>query len=318
MRTIEQPRIKERDFTMQVELCSGALTLGGETFEPDAATAYMEFHNVHGMEVAYDGKRVKATGVTAYGVGTHPAVVKRSYRSMRHKVVNRGHVMKSYYKDGQKSPTGEATDHDRILGFVAGVELAGADGKPYHGNGQLGAPGTGPHIRGVMGIHKNADGVPKILGEHLGGRHIWTVSAETEYSLLESGFIVFNASDARSAAKKILDAKTPSDLSAHNAAYVPLVDAPEDMFALYSSEKRTMLAADWNGLPIALLKGGLDGEVFFSGQGVVRYGAESEAHIQRVMACDPRSLEREALEEITQLFQGWTTGLKELAAELRR
>ena len=46
----------------------------------------------------------------------------------------------------------------------------------------------------------------------------------------------------------------------------------------------------WQGLPVALLKGGVNGKVHFRGVGLVRYGAEREASIQQLLASDPEAI----------------------------
>lgn len=45
------------------------------------------------------------------------------------------------------------------------------------------------------------------------------------------------------------------------------------------------------GLPVVLLKGGINGQVQFKGVGLVRYGAERQAEIQQILASDPNALE---------------------------
>ena len=72
-----------------------------------------------------------------------------------------------------------------ILGAIVRVEFAA----PPMGGWKIDAKG-GPHLRVAAVIHKQAEGVPKLLGEHLSGRHKYAVSQEVLYSMLDSGFVV--------------------------------------------------------------------------------------------------------------------------------
>jgi hypothetical protein len=68
--------------------------------------------------------------------------------------------------------------------------------------------------------------------------------------------------------------------------------APEELLDTYDFDRRMMKRnATWDGLPVTLLKGGINGQVHFRGVGLVRYGAEKEAQIAQILATDPDRLD---------------------------
>src|ERR1039458_7175743 len=82
-----------------VQLCSASepaspgITIAGETFVPDAATAYVEFFLSHAFPVYLD---VAEPGSEPYRTTIHPQTVANSYRTLRGKVLNFAHIMRSY------------------------------------------------------------------------------------------------------------------------------------------------------------------------------------------------------------------------------
>lgn len=239
---------------------------------PDSSKAYLEFAISHSWPA-----------ITAFGTSIHPATVVRSYDSMLHQVFNLSHLMKEYSPRDQHGKVVEKTaiPHDNILGGVAAVELAGL------------SPGCSPTltgdqawIRGAAHIFKNAERVPKLLGEHLAGRHKWSVSMEVDFSPLDSGFLVRHPDQAKPAQAALLAEFTPAELKGSEWGYVPAVNAPEELLACYDLEK-TRIVKPWGKLPVVLLKGGFDGTAHFYGVGLVRYGAEREAEVLQIMASDP-------------------------------
>jgi hypothetical protein len=268
-------RVRERVWG-EVELCGEhqGIEIAGQKLVPDSTKAYLELRFLYGWT---KGAQV----VTAYGTAIHPGTVANSYASLQHQVFNLGHMMRSY----DKSKDRDEIRRDYILGTVVGVDYP----RPPAGGWRVDVPDS-PCVRAVAVLHKKAEKVPQVLGEHLGGRHKWTVSAEVDFSLLQSGFIVGNRSNARSSVEKILAETTPGEFNGVDCGYVPLEQAPEELLECYSLEKRRITKGTWEGHPVVLLKGGVNGKVHLMGAGMVRYGAERTAEIQQILATDPDRL----------------------------
>ncbi|HVM48372.1 MAG TPA: hypothetical protein VMU04_10110 [Candidatus Acidoferrum sp.] len=268
-----------------VELCANTVVdIAGERLTPDDTKAYAEFFIAHAFPV-----------VTAHGTSLHPGTVANSFRSMRHQVFNRAHLMKAYDKSGK----GEIP-RDHILGSIVAVEFPQTPG----GGWRVGSRRDPPAIRAAAVIHKHAEGVPKILGEHLSGRHKWTVSMEVDYNLLQSGFVVGQRDQAKDAEAKLMNATTPVEFNELGMGYVPMEQAPESLLETYDYNKLMMKRnASWEGLPVTMLKGGINGQVHFRGVGLVRYGAEREAVIAQILATDPALMPSlmDAEEELAEL-----------------
>lgn len=259
-----------RHFGM-VALCENALTIGGRKKVPDASKAYVEFTLARPFPV-----------VSAYGTCTHPGTIGNSWMSMEDQLFDFAHRIKSY----DTSPGKDTIHRDYALGSVVGVEFP---------NTPLGGWRMGlnkdvvPAIRGVAVIHKALERVPALLAEHLGGRHKWTVSLEMDYSLLESGFVIANRSDATKTQEAVLSATSPKDFTELGLGYVPIEQAPDDLFECFDLKQRR-IKSQWGKLPVVLMQGGINGSVHFRGVGMVRYGAEREAEIQTLLATDPDQL----------------------------
>src|ERR1035441_2733923 len=176
-----------------VQLCSASepgeagITIAGETFVPDAATAYVEFFLSHAFPVYLD---VAEPGSEPYRTTIHPQTVANSYRTLRGKVLNFAHIMRSY------DP--ERNVRDRMFGTVMAVELSGPDGPlttPEGGWKVQGDPLQAPGIRAVAALHKNAEGVLKVIetwqqGKTPFGGTEWTVSMENEATISDGGFLL--------------------------------------------------------------------------------------------------------------------------------
>ena len=75
-------------------------------------------------------------------------------------------MMKAYDTSKEKN---EIT-RDHILGSIVAVEFPQTPSDGWRmGQGS-------PFIHAAAVLHKAAEGVPKLMGEHLSGRHRWTVS----------------------------------------------------------------------------------------------------------------------------------------------
>ena len=230
------------------------IEMNGTTYVPDAYSCYVEFRLAHAFPV-----------VTIDGLALHPQVVANSFPSLKHKVFNFGHIMKSYNAD--------ENHRDRILGTIVDVEFPRA---PFGTGWQVGeARASAPGIRAVAVMHKQAEGVDKVIGQFKSGRKRWTVSRENDYFLEDSGFLVRHLRGVKEASP--WSAQTPDDLARHGD-YIPCVDAPDELLECYDP-KSGRIRRTWNGRPVVLLVGGLGTPIQFKGTGLTPLGKEEEARI---------------------------------------
>lgn len=270
--------ITTREFSkLGVEFASSDMDWPGQPgrkLTPDSTKAYCKFDICFAWPVR-----------TAYGAAFHPGTLQNSQDSMLHQVFNRGHKMKAY-----AAPEDKDSARDENFGSIVGVEYARAP----HGGWKINSQGN-PHFSAAAVMHKQVSFVPKLLGEHLGGRHKWAVSQEVLFSMIDSGFVIERGGSPTKGAQEIMDQYTPQEFKDAGLAYVPVMLGaetlcPDDLLNCYSFETRRVVK-DWCGQRVTVLKGGVNGRVHFSGVGMVRYGAEKEAQIQQVMANDPDAIE---------------------------
>lgn len=262
-----------------VSLCglsSSSLVCGGRTFVPDAATAYLECFLSHAFPVCLDqanpGERPDRTSI-------HPQTVANSYASLRNKVVNLAHIMRSYQPDKHV--------RDRILGTVVEVEFPAAP----EGRWQVqGDPERAPGIRVIAALHKAAEGVPMILETWAEGRTPfsptqWTVSMENESRLADGGFLVkCGVTGAASCGLIEASSETPEDFRALGWTYVPWLQAPPALRACLKAGDHLGVEQDYCGYETRFLNGGLDGQIFYYGLALTPVGKESAARVGRIEA----------------------------------
>lgn len=250
----------------------------GRQLTPDPTRAYCRFEICYAYPVR-----------TAYGASFHPGTLANSMDSMLHQVFNRSHKMKAYARPEDRDGV-----RDENFGSIVGVEFATA---PL-GGWKINSPGQ-PHYEAAAVMHKQVSFVPKLLGEHLGGRHKWAVSQECNYIMADSGFVIErDDSKASKGCREVMDQYTPDEFKAARLAYVPVMTGadslcPDDLLDCFSFEQNRVVR-DWSGQRVSVLKGGVNGRVHFQGVGMVRYGAEKEAQIQTLLANDPDAIEVEA------------------------
>ena len=314
MNDLLKPRVERAFAGLRMEFCGDqGIEINGQRLVPDESKGYVEFQISHGLNITAGPGGPTIAGVTAYRTAMHPQTVLNSHGSMLHQVFNLGHLMRRY--DPEK------ISRDHIIGSIVAVEHPPG---PWTVTGQQstlrnGAKAATPQIRAVAVIHKTAQDVPKLLAEHLGAKHQWTVSHEVRYIPDESGFLVGNRANAKKSQEEMLANLTPEEFSAAPGfGYVPFEQAPDDLKQCYN-EKKTCVDKDWNGLPVVLLKGGMNGNVHFQGVGAVRYGAEREAAIQSMLAGDPNSLsllEEEGVLGLMAAGQGFLAAAQAVVAGL--
>ena len=293
-----QDRLLHSRLTGTVALCANAIEVGGQRLVPDDTKGYCEFRFGYGFPVA-----------TAYGTQLHPGTLANSWPSLIHQVFNLGHKMRAYDTSKER----KEIPRDYILGVVVAAEFPNA---PAGGWRVTHDRDRTPSIRAAATIIKNAERVPAVLGEHLGGRHKWTVSMEIDYHLLQSGFVVGRREQAKKPAAALMAETTPREFDELGYGYIPVEQSPEDLLACYSFEKRRIVG-EWDGLPVTLLKGGINGQIHFMGVGLVRYGAEREAEVQQILASDPDRLD-ELSEDHAGLVAGYFRSVQASAETITR
>ena len=265
-----------------------AIQVGGQRLEPDMTKAYLEFRMGHAFHIRPDGT---PGGITAYGTATSARTLANSHGSLLHQLVDLGHRVKAY--DGSKDK--DAIHRDYALGSIVAVDYPTT---PADGWGLTLAADRVPHIHGAAVIHKQLEKVPQVLGEHLGGRHKWSVSLEMKFRRPESGFIVHQRSKGTKSQRAALDEFSPKTapgcatgtaMQDLDLGYIVVESAPEDLVKCYHKEENRVLKP-WGDLPVTFLQGGWDGDNHFMGMGVVRYPAEREAEIAQILAHDPDRL----------------------------
>lgn len=257
-------------------------------FKPDETKGYMRFHLAQGFP-----------NVLAYGTALAPQTVANSFASLLHQPFDYEHQIAAYHDD----PEGKKPNHvtDRILGSVVAVDFP----RMPQGGWKIGGAEEAPKIVGVAAYAKLAQGMRKVLGEHATGRHRWTVSMECNYSTSTSGFAIERAGKD---GLKDFAKHTPDDLAKAGFDYVPVKEAPDDVLATFSRERKRIVKT-YKSRKAYLLMGGLDGSVHFSGVGLVRYGAEPKAAIQSMAASATPPLLR-SLDDLADLFRRLAEGRK--------
>ena len=170
---------------------AGVHPLFGEVLEPDDTKAYVEytccacFPNVIGPEM----------GGRYFGI--HQNVLGRSHQSLVHQHTNIGHLMASYGNTRRDHITGcvIATAMPRA-GLGANIPEEGADA---------------PRLRVMAVMFKQAQGVQKLLGQHLSGKQKWACSAEIGFRESELG--IFDPGDNSITPIDEVDAKVAKALT---------------------------------------------------------------------------------------------------------
>lgn len=250
---------KRADFLLEFETHCGldlAVEVGGRSHFPDADLAYLEARCAYSLPM-----------VNAFGQALLPAVIARSAPTWQGKVVNLGHLMRSY------DPKNIV--RDRIIGHVAGYEFTApaTEGGWVIPADRLEAP----HCRLALAVYKAAEMVPGLFGNQQAGRKKWTVSMEVRWFLDQTAFAW---------KRDYMPVQNTVDLGGGWEG-LPWAKAPADLRACWDDtamEGAGAVARKWGKRDVVLLLGGLDGAVEFKGIGVVNEGREPGAHIRRLLA----------------------------------
>lgn len=231
---------------------------------PDETRGYVQFK----LGGAWPGR-------SAYGTALHPGTAANSHMSLLHKQMNDRHMLRVH------SDSPQARNH--FIGAIVALDYPRAP----HGGWKMTADKTAaPIIKAAATLFKQADEVPEILREHLGGIHHWSVSQELYHSRSESGFVVELNDALKPAARELALKQAPEDFKKLNLGYVPWTEAPNDLLKCYD-EERSMIAKDWQGCRVTVLCGGIDRSVHWGGAAMVPYGAEKEAEVTRMLMARP-------------------------------
>lgn len=234
-----------------------------QVFTPDDTRGFFRFDLAHGFP----------KGATVYGTALHPTVTGNSWPSLYGQNVNYEHRVKAYH------PKDSSVD-DRILGSVMAVTYPKT---PSRGWRISDTSEVVPAISGVASFAKLATAISKMIGEHKGGRHQWTVSMEVRYDYTKSGFMV-----ALNGAKKA-SSGTPDDVAQAGFEWLPWSESPTDLQSCFSIEKNRMVKK-YKNRQAWMMMGGIDGKVNFCGVGIVKYGAEPTAKILQMAASQEQQL----------------------------
>ncbi|HEV2330566.1 MAG TPA: hypothetical protein VGY56_17435 [Verrucomicrobiae bacterium] len=245
------------EVTSRVSFCSEkAIEINGQTFVADPYNAYVEFFLSHAFPV-----------VTCDNTAIHPQVVANSYHTMRGKVFDLAHIIRSY--NPREYP------RDRVLGTIMEVEFPQAPA----GGWKVQADRTkAPGIRAVAVMHKQLEGVKQILTGYANRSANWTVSMEQDYFEEETGFLVRGEKGVEDFASS-----TPDDLAKLGFVYVPFGDAPRKLKITFNPDE-SRIEQSFNDQPVVILFGGLDKSVFYKGTGLTPEGKEDAARVSQMLA----------------------------------
>lgn len=236
----------------QVTHCGQALVVGGQVFEPDADLAYVD--GVCGFGLP---------SVNSFGQAMLAPVIARSAATWARKMVNIGHLVKSYGAPGDIL-------RDRIVGHVAGWEF------PPEPEGGWKIPAdraAAPGCRLALAIFKAAEMVPGLFGKAQTGREHWTLSMEVRWHLSETAF----------AWKKTLLPVAGAVPLADGWEALPWDRSPAELRACFDDASNSVVRR-WGGRDPVLLLGGLLGTVEFKGVALVNEGHEPTARIRHLLA----------------------------------
>lgn len=244
-----------------------------QRFIPDSTKGFVKFEVANAFPNAL-----------VYGTALHPNVLAKSYGTMLHQPFNMEHQLAAYHK----KPGMPNHVEDRILGSIHGVNFPDTPPMGWRVNADANAA---PKITALASYSKLAKGMDEVLGNHSSGKHRYTVSMEVQYPFEQAGLAIARGNRAP---LKGFEATTPEDMSAAGYDYTPIKDAPTDLVTVnaktghYESsvfnKDKGRIDSNYKGRKVTLLMGGLDNPVHFAGVGLVKYGAESKAGIQRMLA----------------------------------
>jgi len=254
-----------------------------EEFHPDETKGFFEFHTGFGFP----------TGDSVYNTGLHPQTLANSFRTLHGQSLDYDH---------RKQIHNPKLQGDHYLGYIAAIDFPRA---PSTEGWKL--TDKAPHISGVAGFWKQAAGLKRILGEHITGRHQWTISYDVKWGGDEQDLQKAIAKTSSFAVELALKSVAAFDYSPQHFLdagyeYIPGDKAPKDLLATVAGgeDAPVRVIKPWRGRKVSLLFNEQVGSVHFAGIALVRYGAERAANIKTVVASgeSPLAASIEGLREV--------------------
>lgn len=212
-------------------------------YQPDDWKAYIQF------KANFSLPNIAGPLQSGNYTGYHPKVIANSYGSFLHQQVNIGHLVKSY------AP--KQISQDRIVGCIVGVQFPANNWDKIPDTKQ-----AAPCVTFTAAIFKQAQGVSKILGNHLTSREVQAVSIEVVFSIAEAGIYI------------------PSE-----KRLVAVADADEELWAAVTRDKNGVIKfGKYKGEQIVVCPGGINGRYAAQGVGLTPTPAERIAEIVDVKA----------------------------------
>ena len=256
-----------------------------EDFTPDDSKGYFEFETAFGWPA----------GESLYGTGFHPQTLANSFHTLQGQSLDYEH---------RKQILNPKLQGDHYLGYIAAVDFPRS---PSNEGWKL-THKPSPHISGVAGFWKQAAGLKRILGEHMTGRHQWTISYDVDWGgnypdLKES---IRNTSSFAVQIPPGEQALMGGDVEEYVKSgyeYIPGHLAPDDLLATIAGGdgQPTRVVKSWRGRKVSLLMNERAGSVHFAGIALVRYGAERAANIKTVVASATTPL-ADSLDQVRQVM----------------
>lgn len=211
-----------------------------QDLRPDASKAYV------GFEICKALPHVAGPEMHGRHFGFHPQVLAQNHQKLLHQQTNLGHALAAY-----------GAYRDRIVGTVVGVAFPANYGRRWE---LAESPEAAPAMQCVAVLHKRAEGVARLIGNHQSSKEVSSVSIEASSTELH-----------------IYD---PGDRSIS-----PITEAVEKYGgAVQWSEKEGWQAGEFEGRQLAFAPGGTNGSVEFEGVGYVARPADSAARITNIRA----------------------------------
>lgn len=223
--------------------CADANVFSGMKNSPTQFLAYCDFQICSAFP--------NITGPTASGgyLGYHPQVLANSYGSLNHQWMNLRHSAKSLAAPDENV-------RDRMVGCVIATYFPNP---PMQGWKIPETAEAAPFITARAVLWKLAEGMDRVLGQHMASRQDWSVSIEVSADWDNIG---------------IFDPDT--------RAIYPLVDAPDELLSAVTVDKtsqRLLIGKKANGRQLAFAYGNTAGAVDFRGVGMTPNPAERTAKI---------------------------------------
>lgn len=252
-------------------------------YKPDAAKAYIECAVCHSLPAG----RFTGAGGAANGneLGLWASVIAASHGSLLHQQLNIRHQLKTYADDPKNK-------HDRIIGCVVATQVVASKSGRMRGPsnvtesmGSSWTDGADCHIAALMVVHKLADGVNRLLGDHITSREEQSVSIEMECKMQQLG--VMNPATGEHHSFASLPDAWAETIQWKDAAGVPYAGLP--------------VLGSIDGTRLVMTYGNPGDAIAFNGIATTPNPAENKAKITNVLCEDDGSRLRIAAERVDEV-----------------